>query len=346
MADLSVMICGFESRPSLRGALGKCAAAAWARDAAAARARITRFFDIWVVDCASLADEAIDLVGRLSNGVAGRQPRIVAVGLADKMNAAARDWLKPLGDAPDGEVLKAVFDFAEVRDQEAWQSRSPKVRETLIGAKAGFDALMPNGPLDVGRMRSAVDDAAHAIARCSALSDVLDAVKQHHNYTFVHSFKVASHLSAFSREWGGSASETRKMAMAGMVHDLGKLTIPVAILDKPAKLDPEEWEVMKSHVTNRVNVLDEVFSHVPEVKHVSTMHHEKRDGTGYPLGLKGNEIDELAALSAICDVFSALTDERSYKPALSVERSFEIMDEMSARSFDQRIYRKFKAMVA
>ena len=194
-------------------------------------------------------------------------------------------------------------------------------------------------------MKEAILDASRCLSEATNLDRTIKAVRTHHAYTYVHSLRVASHLVAFAKSGGFTEHDTQSLATAGLVHDLGKLLVPINVLDKPGPLSEEEWLLMRTHVSNRVDVLEEVFSDMPEVRNVATMHHERWDGSGYPNGLMGTEIDELAVLSAVVDVYTALTDKRSYKPAFSSVKAIGIMDEMSASAFEPRIYKKFREMV-
>ena len=129
-----------------------------------------------------------------------------------------------------------------------------------------------------------------------------------------------------------------------MLHDVGKTVTPQEVLNKSSKLDDEEWQCMKQHVDNSSKVYDNTPEITLGIRIIGEQHHEKLDGSGYPKGLKSNELNELARMSVICDIFGALTDERSYKEAFPPEMAFEILEEMD-QQLDQRLVAIFKEVL-
>ena len=132
-------------------------------------------------------------------------------------------------------------------------------------------------------------------------------------------------------------------------HDIGKIKIPDSILNKPGKLTPEEFDIMKKHSEYGGEVIDELIKSLTEASYLETArdialyHHEKWDGSGYPKGLKGEEIPLCARIMAVADVFDALVSERVYKKAFSFEKAMEIIQEESGTHFDPRIVKAFVA---
>jgi putative two-component system response regulator len=133
---------------------------------------------------------------------------------------------------------------------------------------------------------------------------------------------------------------------AGIVHDIGKVAVPDAILLKPGKLTDEEWKIMREHpvIGERICAPLKSFRLVlPIIRH----HHEKADGSGYPDGLRGDEIPMTARVLQIVDVFDALTTARPYKRALSVEETLEIMAlEVAKGWWDQHVFENFSKLIA
>ncbi|QLE85142.1 HD domain-containing protein [Shewanella sp. Scap07] len=127
------------------------------------------------------------------------------------------------------------------------------------------------------------------------------------------------------------------------LHDLGKITTPDAILSKPGKLDPHEWEVMKLHVENGYNLIRE-FNLSPVAENIVYCHHERWDGTGYPRGLSGNEIPIEAQIVSIVDCFDALMSIRPYKPAYDFEKSSAIINELSGKAFNPELVATFNQL--
>jgi HD-GYP domain-containing protein (c-di-GMP phosphodiesterase class II) len=124
---------------------------------------------------------------------------------------------------------------------------------------------------------------------------------------------------------GMKGTDLMTLSTGGLLHDVGKMQIPHLVLNKPGKLSDEEFVVMKSHVTKSIDYL-ELNKELPKgVIIIAGQHHEKIDGTGYPKGLKGKELNELARMASIIDVFGALTDRRVYKDPMPPEKAFDIM---------------------
>ena len=125
------------------------------------------------------------------------------------------------------------------------------------------------------------------------------------------------------------------MQLSGLLHDVGKIAVPDAILNKPGRLTPEEFEEMKKHPAHGARILENIQNAsvqavLPGVKY----HHEKWDGTGYPEGLRGEEIPMLARLLGVADFFDALTSARAYRPALAHDVAVDLITQSSGTHFE------------
>ena len=136
------------------------------------------------------------------------------------------------------------------------------------------------------------------------------------------------------------------LAYGGIIHDAGKVIIPKEVLNKPGKPNPEEWRILQGHVTATLDLLKDV--RVPEgALLIAAQHHEKLNGKGYPVGLKGDQINELARLAVIVDIFSALTDDRPYKKAMPADKALELMRTQMSEELDMRYLAVFhKALLS
>jgi len=145
-----------------------------------------------------------------------------------------------------------------------------------------------------------------------------------------------------ARALGWDEEQCELLLHASPMHDVGKIGIPDRILLKPGKLDPDEWEVMKSHTTIGEHILDGDNSPLLKLaRQIAISHHEKWDGSGYPHGLKGEEIPLSGRIVALADVFDALTSERPYKKAWSIEAALEYMQNSSGTHFDPTLVEHF-----
>lgn len=164
------------------------------------------------------------------------------------------------------------------------------------------------------------------------LSEVAEARSKE---TGNHVRRVASYCEILARAYGLPEKEINILRLAAPMHDIGKLGIPDSILNKPGKLTPEEFEIIKSHTHIGYEMLKqssrEIFS---AASLVAYQHHEKFNGTGYPNQLKGNEIHIFGRITAVADVFDSLASDRVYKKAWDLDSILELMDEEKNKHFD------------
>jgi len=162
------------------------------------------------------------------------------------------------------------------------------------------------------------------------------------NETGLHVIRMShfSKLIALAAGTGEAWADT--LLNAAPMHDVGKIGIPDAILQKPGKLDASEWAVMQSHAQIGAEIIGEDGSELLKMaREVALNHHEKWDGSGYPAGLKGNGIPLSARIVALADVFDALTSKRPYKQAWSVDDATGLIREQSGRHFDPELVDAF-----
>ena len=172
-----------------------------------------------------------------------------------------------------------------------------------------------------------VDEISASVARNpSALINVA-RLKNKDEYTYMHSVAVCALMVNLARTLELNEILVRELGMAGMLHDLGKMAVPDPVLNKPGKLTDEEFAVVREHPQRGYDILIQAADAPAIAAEVMLHHHEKFDGTGYPHGLKGEEISLHARMGAICDVYDAITSNRPYKdgwaPAESIARMLE-----------------------
>lgn len=158
--------------------------------------------------------------------------------------------------------------------------------------------------------------------------------------TGFHVNRVQHFTEALAIEMGMGAEEARHMGLMSILHDIGKLNIPDAILKKPAKLDPDEWAVMQTHAEHGVRILgDNPFYAI--AREISRCHHENWDGSGYPNRLSQEAIPLSGRIVKVADVFDALTSRRPYKEPWPVERALGLLREESGKQFDPKVVEAF-----
>jgi len=162
------------------------------------------------------------------------------------------------------------------------------------------------------------------------------AVDEKDPYTRGHSERVSTLSVAIGRELGLSEEEIRKVEIAAILHDVGKIGIDDALLKKPEGLTPEEYERLKQHPLKGANILSPVRE-LAEMIPGMLYHHENLDGTGYPMGLKGEEIPLIARIIAVADAFDAMTSERPYQRAMEPEAAIKRLFDLSETKFDPKV---------
>jgi putative two-component system response regulator len=160
-----------------------------------------------------------------------------------------------------------------------------------------------------------------------------------------HVFRVGVYCAEIAKKLNMEQRNIRNLLLAAPMHDVGKIGIPDRILQKPGKLDPEEWDIMKQHSVMGAKILEGSSSEIINLAEIIAHgHHERWNGKGYPDGKKGKEIPIFCRIVAIADVFDALTTARPYKEPFSIEKSFGIIREERGEHFDPDIVDAFFAI--
>lgn len=193
-------------------------------------------------------------------------------------------------------------------------------------------SVSPTDPSDV--TLTLEDPMVLALLACS---------QAHDERTQAHTMRVADWALALGSAWGLDAAALERVALAAALHDVGKIAVPAAILNKPGPLTAEEYEVMRGHAEATRHILERLPWPESErqIPHLAASHHEKWDGSGYPRGLAGEEIPLEARIIAIADVYDALISDRVYRPAMSQEQACALMASQGGHSFDPGLLRCF-----
>jgi response regulator RpfG family c-di-GMP phosphodiesterase len=210
-------------------------------------------------------------------------------------------------------VLKGVEEISEVDVQ--------LLDVFCSGVAIAFDNILLNQEI--------TDTQAELILRLG------DVVESRSNEAGNHVRRMAQICHLLAQESGMAEDETAVLMHAAPMHDIGKIATPDAVLLKPGRLTPDEWEIMKQHPTVGLQILD--GSQRPILKAAAVIahqHHEKWDGSGYPQGLKGEQIHPYARIVAVADVFDALTHERCYKDAWPIDQVRDYLREVAGKHLD------------
>ena len=222
-------------------------------------------------------------------------------------------------------VPVAVAHVAPALSREAEMAHARRLLErTRQAVQTMFDEARMGKALAVGQAHELVDDIASSVLRGGGVLLGLARLKTADNYTYMHSVAVCALMTALARELELAPEQVRSAGLAGLLHDIGKMAVPSAILNKPGSLSDAEFSSVRAHPAAGHRMLLEVDDIDPVALDVCLHHHEKLDGSGYPKGLCGEEISLYARMGAICDVYDAITSNRPYKqgwcPAESLRR--------------------------
>ena len=160
----------------------------------------------------------------------------------------------------------------------------------------------------------------------------IDMIERRDSYTAGHSERVAQYAKMLAKEMGYESTECENIYRAALLHDIGKVVIPDSVLLKPGKLNDLEYKLIQEHVNTSFNILNKIPMY-KELAEIVKYHHEKYDGSGYPFGLKGNEIPFLSQILTLADSFDAMTTNRIYKGKKDIEHSLEEIKKLKGVQF-------------
>jgi putative nucleotidyltransferase with HDIG domain len=286
-----------------------------------------------------------------SGGSAAKSPAVIFIG---KKGEEMGDLLKQFGRTSrflrwpisSRALIQTISELLSQAAENSWEALPEVTKKPLKMTVKEYQIIATQiekgEPIDYNAAAESCAPLLEAINQ-GAHHDILKSVQSHHNYTYVHSMRVATLLTLFGRGIGIDGDDLLILSTGGLLHDVGKMVTPSNILDKPGKLSDEEWPIMRDHVTQSGVLLEGGDEVTKGARIIAEQHHEKLDGTGYPKGLKGSDLNELARMSAISDIFGALTDRRTYKPAFPAEKAFEILESMET-AIDQKLLDVFKSI--
>lgn len=176
-----------------------------------------------------------------------------------------------------------------------------------------------------------INEITEAFAKCVDIKD---------KYTNGHSFRVAKYAKMFAERLGKTKEECDKIYNIALLHDIGKISIPLTILNKPGKLDDEEYTVMKTHPTIGFEILKNITIE-PDLALGAEYHHERIDGKGYPSGLKGDDIPEVARIIGVADTFDAMHSTRPYRKKMSMDKIIAEIKRCSGTQLDPKVVEVF-----
>lgn len=200
---------------------------------------------------------------------------------------------------------------------------------SLMAIDRCFRALGDATAMESGQVETAADALMQDIGEMG-IATWLRSIRDHHAGTYQHCLQVAGLATAFGQSLGFPAGSLNDLSVAALLHDIGKAKVGHHILDKPGRLAPSELATMRMHPVWGEEYLRVSSDIAGPIRSAVRSHHEFLDGSGYPDGLRGQQISDLTRLITISDIFAALTEVRAYKPALPAEEAMTVLRGMAA----------------
>lgn len=239
------------------------------------------------------------------------------------------------------EAVSSLRDIAPLSvDQEL--VRAAKIcHQSKQAVLSMFQEARMGKTVDTGGAKQLVQEITDSVTRNPGALISLARLKTADDYTYMHSVAVCAMMVALAKQLGLSEEDTRSAGIAGLMHDLGKAAMPMDVLNKPGKLTDAEFAIIKTHPEEGYKLLQTGNDVDPMVLDVCLHHHEKVDGSGYPKGLKGDQISLFAKMGAVCDVYDAITSNRPYKLGWDPAESLRKMAEWATGHFDGKVFQAF-----
>ncbi|MEK7374392.1 MAG: HD domain-containing phosphohydrolase, partial [Thermodesulfobacteriota bacterium] len=225
--------------------------------------------------------------------------------------------------SPDGRRVYLSINGAPIHDEKGNISEVVFSIDDITGQRRAEEKIGET----IEQLRKSIDDTIRAMAMI---------VEQRDPYTAGHQERVANLSVTIAQDMNLSKDQISGIRMAGMIHDIGKMNVPAEILSKPTQLSHIELELIKSHAETGYRILETIAFPYPVAK-ISYQHHERIDGSGYPQGLKGDEISLEARILAVADVVEAMASHRPYRPALGIDAALEEIEKNRGVLYDNTV---------
>ncbi|WP_434663073.1 HD-GYP domain-containing protein [Aeromonas sp. NJAU223] len=234
---------------------------------------------------------------------------------------------QPPGNSANGEgrTLKIRRLYQEARELQGKFIRQLKAGE----------------PIDITPLAAVAEEMVDTMFSHGDAMLCLARIRAKDAYLMEHSMNVAILLANFGRHLELDRSVLKELTLGGLLHDVGKIMTPDALLNKPGKLTEEEFVIMRQHVVHSHDILMATAGITPTMLEVAANHHERLDGSGYPRHLKGSQLSLYTRMSGIVDVYDAVTADRVYKQGMSPTQAFRILLKGADHHFDRELVNRF-----
>ena len=230
-------------------------------------------------------------------------------------------------------------------DKASLEEELPQARELAGKTKILIDSILHDvrlgRSLNSSAAKQTVGGLVGSVLRNPDALVWFNQLKNKDEYTSEHSLRVCILALTFGRHLELSEPELNVLGLGALLHDIGKMKIPLDILNKPGRLTPEEFDLMKKHVPLGVEILDSTGGIPPAAIEVARSHHERYDGSGYAFGLKGQHIGLFGQIGAIVDSYDAITSDRSYHKGMSAHDALRKIYEWRRKDFHEQLVEQF-----
>jgi len=240
---------------------------------------------------------------------------------------------------------------ANPQKEEETDTKQPEVLQSLISEEAAADILRDTReilhkaydgvPIKLNEFIKSTKVIIEEVATAVDDIECIDQLRVYDEYTYSHNVNVSSLSTAVGFMLRLSEREIKELALAAFFHDIGKMKIPKEVLNKPAKLDVKEMEIMRRHTSIGYRYIKENFEVPDRIARVALDHHERYGGKGYPNGLSGQLLNKYTQITNIVDIYDALVSDRVYKKGIPGDKVIKIMSTEFAQDFNQEIFGKF-----
>ena len=260
------------------------------------------------------------------------------------------------GGEPEAKVRHEIDKVIEKISEDAHEDVSLPMAEELHAAKKVHTAakkivtsvmhdVRMGKQVELEAVNGVVEKMVESIFRNKGALTSLSRLKSKDEYTFFHSVNVCVLMVAFAKGLGMPRAVINRAGVGALLHDVGKMAVPNGILNKEGRLTDEEFALMRDHVVQSRIILERTPGITEESMAVAAEHHERFDGSGYPYKLKGDEISELGRMSAIVDVYDAITSDRCYHKGYNTTEALRKIYEWSKYHFDPKMVELFIKVV-
>lgn len=269
---------------------------------------------------------------------------VLAVRIMDEAEGAQAEPLP--GESESGGITEDSAYSKKLKNSKRFKQFEQSFLETTETFKVKLKGIADSGAeINSKEMIKSITDLVGEDMTGSSVFDMLHNMRQYDDFTYMHSMNVALICNVFGKWLKMPASDVDILTLGGLLHDIGKLKIPDNIIRKPDKLSPAEYNIIKTHSLQGYNILKD--KDIDEnVKQCALMHHERCDGSGYPLGVTDEKINSYAKIVAIADVYDAMTAARIYRGPLCPFKVISIFESEGLHKYDGHYLLTFLEHVA